>query len=279
LNSKYVAEAALVFDYDCSWAVTIQPGHFSLSYMPQVQSWYGAISPSHSGIDIVGPLSDLAPYKIVFAPLQYVVSEAQAAKVRTFVQGGGVFVTGFRLGAKTDTSQMVRTSLPGLLRDVMGVTVEDYVPIYSAKQGVKFSGPLAGPDATCGLWADILQPSGADVLGTYTSGAHAGKAAVTANKFGKGKAIYVGADLDVASLSRVLPSLAGSAGVQQPLDVPRGVELTVRTAGGKQWIFLLNHTPDAQTVGISKNFTDVLTMETLNGKATLEAYGVRILRA
>lgn len=278
LHSKYVAETALVFDYDCSWAVTIQPGHFSLSYMPQVQSWYGAISPSHSGIDIVGPLSDLTPYKIVFAPLQYVVSEAQAAKVRSFVQGGGVFVTGFRLGAKTDTSQMVRTPLPGLLRDVMGVTVEDYVPIYSAKQGIKFSAALAGPDATCGLWADVLQPSGADVLGTYTAGAHAGKAAVTANKFGKGKAIYIGGDLDVVSLSRVLQSLAGSAGVQQPIEVPRGVELTVRTSGGKQWIFLLNHTSDMQTVGIPKNFTDVLTREALTGKVSLSAYGVRILQ-
>ena len=278
LNSKYVAETALVFDYDCSWAVTIQPGHFSLSYMPQVQSWYGAISPSHSGIDIVGPLSDLTPYKIVFAPLQYVVSEAQAAKVRSFVQGGGVFVTGFRLGAKTDTSQMVRTPLPGLLRDVMGVTVEDYVPIYSAKQGIKFSAALAGPDATCGLWADVLQPSGADVLGTYTAGAHAGKAAVTASKFGKGKAIYIGGDLDVVSLSRVLQSLAGSAGVQQPMDVSRGVELTVRTSGGKQWIFLLNHTADTQTVGIPKNFTDVLTREALAGKVSLGAYGVRVLQ-
>jgi beta-galactosidase len=279
LHSQYVAEMALVFDYDCSWAVQIQPGHFSLSYMPQVQSWYGAISPSHSGIDIIGPLSDQESYKIVFAPLQYVVSEAQAAKVRSFVQGGGVFVTGFRLGAKTDTSQMVRTPLPGVLRDVMGVTVEDYVPIYSAKQGVKFSAALAGPDATCGLWADILQPAGAEVLGTYTTGAHAGKAAVTANNFGKGKAIYIGGDLDVVSLSRVLQWFVGSAGVQRPLDVPRGVELTVRTGGGKQWIFRLNHTADAQTVGLEKSFTDALSKETLSGKISLDAYGVRILQA
>ena len=190
-----------------------------------------------------------------------------------------VFVTGFRLGAKTDTSQMARTPLPGLLRDVMGVTVEDYIPIYSAKQGVKFSAALAGPDATCGLWADILQPSGADVLGTYTAGAHAGRPAVTANKFGKGKAVYIGGDLDVPSLSRVLQSLAKSAGVQRPMEVPHGVELTVRTAGSKQCIFLLNHTAETQTIRLAKSVTEVLSQKTLNEKISLEAYGVRILEA
>jgi beta-galactosidase len=194
------------------------------------------------------------------------------------VQGGGVFVTGFRLGAKTDTSQMIRTPLPGLLRDVMGITIEDYVPIYSAKQGVRFSEGLAGADASCGMWTDILQPRGAEVLGAYTSGAHAGKAAVTVNKFGKGKAIYIGADLDGASLARVLQSLSSSAGVRLPFNVPRGVELTVRTAGGKQWTFLLNHTSGAQTVDNSRKCTDLLTRESISGRVNLGAYAVRVLQ-
>ena len=39
---------------------------------------------------------------------------------------------------KNESGQMVKTSLPGLLAEVMGTTVEDYVPIYGAKQSVKF---------------------------------------------------------------------------------------------------------------------------------------------
>src|SRR4029077_4148690 len=133
-------------------------------------------SASHTGIDVIAPEADLSPYKIVFAPLAYVVSEKQAAKIKSFVQAGGMFVTNFRLGVKTESNQIVRTPLPGLLRDVMGVAVADYVPIYSAKQGVKFSSTLAGPDGACGIWADILRTGGADVLGTYTGGTHAGDA-------------------------------------------------------------------------------------------------------
>jgi len=193
------------------------------------------------------------------------------------VQAGGVFVTSFRLGVKTESSQIVRTPLPGLLRDVMGVTVEDYIPIYSAKQGVKFSAALAGPDGECGLWADILQPSGAEVVGSYTAGEHAGAAAVTINGHGKGKAVYVGADLDPASLARVLRTLAASAGVQQPMDVPAGVEMTVRKSDDKQWIFLLNHSSVAQTVSLPKTFTDLLTQEAHSGTIELSGYGVRVL--
>ena len=242
LYSQYAAQTALVFDYDCSWAVKIQPGHYALDYMAQVTSWYGAISASHTGIDVIAPEADLSPYKIVFAPLAYVMSEKQAARIKSFVQGGGMFVTNFRLGVKTESSQIVRTPLPGLLRDVMGVTVADYVPIYSAKNAVKFAPALAGPDGECGLWTDILQPTGAEVLASYTKGSHAGEAAITMNTVGSGKAVYIGADLDAASLARVLRTLSGLAGVKPPLDVPPGVEVTVRRAGDKQWIFVLNHT-------------------------------------
>ena len=279
LYSQYAAQMALVFDYDCSWALKIQPGHYALDYMNQVTSWYGAISASHTGIDVIAPEADLSPYKIVFAPLAYVMSEKQAAKIKSFVQGGGMFVTNFRLGVKTETSQIVRTPLPGLLRDVMGVTVADYVPIYSAKNAVKFAPALAGPDGECGLWADILQPTGAEVLASYTKGSHAGEAAITMNTVGSGKAVYIGADLDGASLARVLRTLSGLAGIKPPLEVPPGIELTVRRAGDKQWTFVLNHTAVSQSVSIPKTFTDLLTGKTRTGKIDVSGYGVEVLQS
>ena len=153
------------------------------------------------------PEADLSRYKAVFAPLPYLISQKQAANIRKFVEGGGLFVSGFRLGVKDESSQIVRTPLPGLLRDVMGTTVKDYMPVYTEKVGVKFSSLLDGPDGSCGMWADVLQPSSAAVLATYTSGNYAGDPAITINSFGKGKAVYLGADLDPASLARVMAAL------------------------------------------------------------------------
>jgi len=142
---------------------------------------------------------------------------------------------------------------------------------------VKFSAAFVGADGECGLWVDILQPAGAEVVASYTAGEHAGKAAVTINSFGKGKAVYVGADLDGASLARVLRTLRTSAGVQPAIEVPAGVEMTARRAGNSEWIFLLNNTSVAQAVTIPKPFTDLLTKESHSGTVELSGYGVRVL--
>jgi beta-galactosidase len=282
LHSAYLAETALMYDYDCSWAFQIQPCHYALRYMDQVTSWYGAISPCHTGIDVVAPASDLSRYKIVFAPAPYVISEKQAESIRNFVRNGGVFVAGFRLGAKNEFSQIVRTPLPGLLRDVMGVTVADYVPLYSGNQSVKFDSAriLAGADAECALWADILQPEKAQVLATYTTGSHTGRAAITANSFGKGKAIYLGADLTGTGLGRVLQALGAHAGVKSLLTAP-GLEITMRESaqnGRKQWLFVLNHTSEPKTVDLPAEFSDALSGAPRSGKVVLKPYDVAVLR-
>lgn len=281
LHSSYPADAALMFDYDCSWAFQIQPCHYALRYMDQVTAWYGATSPSHTGIDIVAPTADLSRYKVVFAPAPYLISEKQAENIRSFVRNGGLFVAGFRLGAKDEYSRIVRTPLPGLLRDVMGVTVADYVPLYSGDQSVKFdsSGILAGDDAECALWADILKPESAKVLGSYTTGSHAGRAAVTINSFGKGHAVYVGADLTSAGLDHVLQTLAGHAGVK-PLLAASGVEITLRQSSSNkrnQWLFVLNHTAEAKSVELPSDFTDALSGARRSGKIVLQPYDVAVL--
>ena len=121
---------------------------------------------------------DLARYKVVFAPVQYVVTEKQAESIRNYVRAGGMFVAGFRLGVKDESSQIVDKPLPGLLRDVMGVTLKDYVPLYFGKPGVKFGPELAGPDGTAQLWADLLKLETASGLAKYT-GEYDGEVAVS----------------------------------------------------------------------------------------------------
>jgi beta-galactosidase len=131
------------------------------------------------------------------------------------------------------------------------------------------------PAAACGVWADVLQPSNAQVLATYTNASYAGKAAITRNSFGKGEAMYIGADLDRASLIRVLATAAKAAGAQ--LDGPDGVEMTVRQSGSKRWVFLMNPKSEAQKIKIEKPGTDLLTGQARSGEIELNPYGVQVL--
>jgi beta-galactosidase len=279
LNSSYPADVALCLDSESDWALAIQPGHNKLTYLAQIISWYGAISSTHAAADIINAEADLSRYKAVFAPLHYILSEKQAASIRTFVEKGGLFVAGFRLGAKDESSQIVGTPLPGLLREVMGATVKDYVPLYNEKVAVKFASPVTGPDGGSGLWSDVLQPSTASVVATYSNGRYPGDPAITSNSFGKGKAVYIGPDLDPASLARVVATLLGNAGVKLTSDLPRGVERTVRKSGNTQWIFLLNHTAAPQAITLSGQHKDALTGAARTGKITLAPYDVLVLQA
>jgi beta-galactosidase len=271
------AKLALCFDYSADWALGIQPGQPRLKYMGEMVPWYGSMSASHAGVDVVDATQDLSRYKVVCAPVMYVVSTAQADRIRAYVQGGGAFIAGFRLGVKDEHSRIVATPLPGLLRDVMGVELIDYQPIYSEKQAVEFKGALAGANAECHIWADILAPRRAEVLATYTETAYAGKAAITSNTFGKGKAIYLGAHLEPADLARVLLTFIGQAGVPRAAEAPPGVEVTTRRTERQAWTYLLNHTAKPQSVTLTGTYTDAHDRSAVSGPVRLEPYGVRVL--
>lgn len=277
LNAPYRAKIALCYDSDSDWAFVIQPGQPDIKYLNELLPWYGSLAASQAGVDIVNADQDLTSYKVVCAPAMYIVKPRQAERIRTFVNQGGTFIAGFRLGVKDQYSRIVNTPLPGLLRDVMGCELDDYEPIYEQDRGVRFSGALSGPDAQCSVWADILTPASASTLATYTNGQYAGKAAITSNSFGGGKAVYVGCHLEPADLGRVLLTLLGAAGLQPLHGLPAGVECTTRESGQQSWTYLLNHTGHTQTARLNGNFREFPGGAPVSGTIDLPPYGVKVL--
>jgi beta-galactosidase len=277
LNAEYAAEIALCFDPASDWSLTMQPGQPKLKYNGEILSWYGAATSGGAGLDVVDATGDLSRYKVLLAPVMSIVLEEQAERIRDFVQGGGTFISGVRLGIKNEANGMVQQPLPGLLRDVMGVELQEYQPIYSEKQGVRFQNPLAGAEAECHVWSDVLEPKGATVLAQYTAAPYSGAAAITENRFGKGRAIYIGAHLDGPALARVLGALLTESAVKGIATVPAGVEVTLRRAGGRQWMYLLNHNAGAVTIAVPGSGKDALTGTSYTGSVTLEPHGVTVL--
>src|SRR5262249_48154791 len=108
LPPDYPADVVLCLDSDSDWALAIQPGHNKLTYSSRMMMWYGSLAGTGYPADILNADADLAKYKAVLAPLHYVVSQKQADNIRAFVERGGLFIAGFRLGAKDESSQIVR---------------------------------------------------------------------------------------------------------------------------------------------------------------------------
>ena len=277
LHAPYAADIALCYDSDSDWAFTFQPGQPQVKYLSEMLPWYGSLAASQAGVDIVNAKQDLSRYRVLCAPAMYIVSPEQADRIRSFVRGGGLFIAGFRLGVKDQYSRIVDVPLPGLLRDVMGCELSDYEPLYGAKHGVDFTGLLAGPRAECSIWADILKPSSAETLATYADGRYAGQAAVTLNKFGSGRAVYLGCHLEPEDLGRVLLTLLASAGIRPRHQAPPGVEIASRHSPQQRWTWVLNHTAQSQTVHLSGSFREYPGGAAVASSLELPAYGVRVL--
>jgi beta-galactosidase len=132
---------------------------------------------------------------------------------------------------------------------------------------------------TCARLCDLVHSEGAAVLATYGDDFYAGTPVVTAHAFGQGQAYYLASDPEDAFLSRFYGGLLAAPGIQPLLDVPPGVEVTLRQVGERRLLFVLNHTPDPVHLLLppGRAYQDHLGRATLADRLGLAGYDVAIL--
>jgi beta-galactosidase len=193
------------------------------------------------------------------------------------VATGGTLITTARSGVKDVANAVVDMPLPGLLREVCGVEVDEYDSLPAGESApVLFEG--AGAAYSSGPWCDVLELTTAEALARYDGGFYKGRAAITVNRHGKGRAIYVGT-LAAAELERAVVQYAlAEAGVKPVLETPDGVEAAMRCKNGDCILFLLNHTDEPRTVALPFPALDLLNGRHVEGSVTLAPKDVLVLR-
>jgi beta-galactosidase len=268
---------AIVLDYDSRFAFQIQPNSPSFGYPEHIQSIYRALFHKNAPVEIVSPTDDLSKYKLVFAPALHLLTEARARNLRSFVQGGGVLVCTPRTGVKDEYNTVVNMPLPGLLADVFGVSVDDYDSLPDgAGQPLQFSANITGQGAARG-WCDVITPSAAEVVATYTQEYYAGQPAITLNKVGQGKAVYIGTFGDDALYESLAPWLFELAGVRGVTTTPRGIEVTERWQGDRRLLFVLNHTNSPKDAHLRRVYVNILNEQVLQGTVSVGPHDVLVL--
>ena len=66
-------EVAIVHSFRQNYAFDVQPNHSELSYVGQLQKYYKALYEKKIPVDFVQGMDDLSKYKLVIAPLQYLM--------------------------------------------------------------------------------------------------------------------------------------------------------------------------------------------------------------
>jgi beta-galactosidase len=234
-------EVAIVFDYDQLWALEIQPHHPDLDYIDQLVKYYRYFYERQIGVDIISSKDSLEKYKLVLAPLQYLMTPELENKFTSYVKSGGKLISGMRLGVKNENNRcMTELPLPGNLGDLFGIVIENYDCLREIEVDVSLSNAIIGKAQK---WCDLIRCKEAETVAIYGSEFYKGMPAVTVRKLDEGFAAYIGFEPDYTSMNALMDELLLEIRRDQKNNITeiRDVEVCRREAVDGTYIFVMNH--------------------------------------
>jgi len=163
--------------------------------------------------------------------------------------------------------------------------VLDWVPLGDAEElAIQFADAGTGSNggnggATCGMWAELIEVHGAEVMATFASSHLNGRPAVTLNRFGTGSAQYVSTQLDPVALAQLVVAACKRTGVRPVIQVAAGIEAVQRDVPGGSILFLLNHSDTSVEIAVPGDAVSLNGGKAMtDGRLHLDPRDVAILR-
>ncbi|WP_285568589.1 beta-galactosidase [Streptomyces sp. RTGN2] len=280
-STRTVADVAMVWDWQSWWAQSLEwrPSR-DHDARERADAFYAALFDRHLTVDFAHPDADLSGYPLVVVPALYLATEETGRNLRRYVEGGGTLVVSYFSGIVDAHDAVHPGPYPGALRDVLGLTVEEFSPL--AEGGtvrlITPEGAPEGPELTGDLWSDVVIPRGAETMWSYADGVPAGRPAVTRHRLGEGTAWYVSTRLTGAGLDAVLDRACEDARIAPRTGLPHDVEAVTRTGDSGTYLFVINHTGGDAKVPLDAPGTELLTGEPATGHLAVPAGAVRVVR-
>ena len=114
LKTVNQAQVGVLFDWENYWAIEYTSGpHKDLRYVDQIHSHYEYFYDRNISVDMIPADADFSRYKIIAAPLLYMVREGMAPALEKFVREGGTLLTGFMSGIVDQSDNVHLGGYPG----------------------------------------------------------------------------------------------------------------------------------------------------------------------
>ena len=262
------SRVAVVFDYESEWATehTATPTQH-VHHVDEPLAWFRALADQGVTADVVPVRGAWDDYEMVVLPSVYLLSEETTRRVRDYVVGGGRLVVTYYTGISDEKDHVWFGGYPGSIRDVVGVRVEEFMPM-----GDDFTGVPDRLELSNGAVAhDIADVIGsvdgtATVLETFKDDPWTGMdgaPAIVAHTFGEGRSVYVGARLGRDGIALSLPEILDSLGMAEAGgNDGRVLHVEREGADGSRFVFSFNRTHETVRVPVEgevvvSSFADV----------------------
>ena len=245
------SRVAVVFDYESEWAAehTATPTQ-KVHHVDEPLQWFRALADHGVTADVVPVSSNWDEYEVVVLPSVYILSEETTRRVRDYVANGGRLIVTYYTGLSDEKDHVWLGGYPGSIRDVVGVRVEEFMPMGDDFPGVPGRLGLSNGAVARDI-ADVIGSvdGSATVLETFRDDPWTGMdgaPAIVANTFGEGRSVYVGARLGREGIAKSLPEILESLGMAETGENDSRV-LRVEREGsdGSRFVFSFNRTHEA----------------------------------
>src|SRR5450759_1650511 len=223
---KLQAEVGLAFSFPSQ----IASSSFPEQHESHLQTCFDLFYYRNMDARVVEISKSLLNYKLLFVPGVAVMDEATANKIRDFVKNGGTVVMTSNSAIVDETGKVFASTHPGRLNDVFGIRVASYEETETLNEiskksfkGKKIEVSYKGKAVTSeSARFDVIESKGAEVVTSITS-LDKDYPIITSNKYGKGRAIYVGLPAKGEVLNPLLDDLISELSIKEGPDVPSGV--------------------------------------------------------
>lgn len=266
------AEVGLAYSFPSQ----IASASFPVQHDNQLEACWGIMYWRNMDSRVVDISRSSLNYKLLFIPGVAVMDEATANKIREFVKTGGTVIMTSNSAIVDATGQVFASTRPGMLSDVFGIRLGGYEETeafneispksYKGKRlEFNYKGKSVGTESTR---FDMIDPKGAEVIGKITS-LDKEYPIMTINRYGKGRAIYVGLPANGDVLNPLLDELINELGIRKGPEVPSGV--MARQVGKNRYLYL-NVSGEPKEIPVKGKSKSILFDKTYSGNFTLAPF-------
>ncbi len=278
------AKAAVIFDWESRWAINdLQGLSDKRNYEQTCKLHYRSLWRQGIAADVISQDCDFSGYRLIAAPMLYLLKPGVANRLKEFVEKGGTLVTTYATGYVNENDLCFLGGFPGDgMMDVTGIWAEEIDSLFEGQVNSARM-DLGKGEKTYRIqdFCERVHPrEGCEVLAVYDSDFYQGEAALTKHPYGKGICYHMAARFETEMLFDFYESAAQEAGVKPvlPIAIPEGVSVQARESEDTVYYFIMNFNHEPKTIQLP----DGRALTDMDGKrlfhADLDAFDVIIAK-